>query len=329
MGAVYATCTEHVPEGSSRPKLIETFPMRGLAGFALPLEVVVEHGAGETVLPQGVALQTRGVEVDALSRAGFVVPLPDGGAPPRVEPMGAPGSGRTKVVLQLLALPKEPGRHQLELPPLPIAVARASGELVTLCTRPHSIVIEDPTASTPDAKPKSNPTPRRQREDWALARLLSGLLAVAVLAAIAGALFGRWWKRRPKPIVPPPPPRPPWAIALAELEAVRRGTLIEEEKLSEHVDRVSDIVRQYLGARFGFDGLEATSREVRRAVRNVKPPLPVLAEIDRLLDESDLVKFARVTPAPEDCRVLLELGETIVRATMPAFAELSREGAHG
>jgi hypothetical protein len=202
-------------------------------------------------------------------------------------------------------------------------------ELVTLCTQPHTIVIEDPTASTPDAKPKANPTPRRQREDWALARLIAGLAAVALVAAIVGALIGRWWKRRPKPVIPPPPPRPPWEIALAQLEEVRRGTMIEEQKLGEHVDRVSDIVRQYLGARFGFDGLEATSREVRRAVRNVKPTLPVLAEIDRLLDESDLVKFARVTPAPDDCRVLLELGEAIVRATMPAFADHAREGAHG
>ena len=230
--------------------------------------------------------------------------------------------------MQLLALPKEPGRHELVLPPLPIAVARASGELMTLCTQPHTIVIEDPTGSTPDARPKANPSARRQREEWAAARLAAEFLAVAALAAIVGALLARWWKRRPKFVPPPPPPRPPWELALEALERLRRSTMIEEGKLAEHVDAVTDVVRQYLGARFGFDGLEATSREVRRAVRNVKPTLPVLAEIDRMLDESDLVKFARVTPAPDDCRMLLELGDAVVRATMPVASSI-REGAHG
>jgi hypothetical protein len=219
----------------------------------------------------------------------------------------------------VLALPKEPGRHEMVVPRLPIAVARASGELMTLCTSPHPIVIEDPTSSTPDAKPKPNPPARRQIEEWTLAKLLAEALAVAVVAAIAGALLYRWWKKRPRPVPPPPPPRPAWETALEALYALRAGKLIEQEKNAEYVDAVSDIVRRYLGERFGFDGLEATSREVRREVRGVKPPLPVLAEIDRMLDESDLVKFARVTPSPEDCKALDQLAEDIIRATIPRF----------
>ena len=34
-----------------------------------------------------------------------------------------------------------------------------------------------------------------------------------------------------------------------------------EGRFAEHFDRVSDIVRKYLGLRFGFDGLESTTRE--------------------------------------------------------------------
>ena len=38
----------------------------------------------------------------------------------------------------LLVLPDKPGRSSLELPPLPVAVARSNGEIATVCTHPES-----------------------------------------------------------------------------------------------------------------------------------------------------------------------------------------------
>jgi hypothetical protein len=315
--SVYSSCVEFLPEGATRPKMTETFPARGLAGHALPLDLLIEHGAGETVLPQGFALQTRGVEADALTRSRFMIPSPDGGAPPQLSPMSTATGARTRVVLNLVALPQEAGRHEMTIPPLPIAVARASGEMMTLCTQPHTITVDDPTSSTPDARPRPNPSPRRQLEDWAAARTAVEFLTVALVAAVVGALVYRWWRRRPRPVPPPPPPRPAWDVALEALYTLREGPLLREERYPEYVDAVNDVVRRYLGSRYGFDGLEATSREVRRAVRAIVPPLPVLIEIDRLLDESDLIKFARVTPSMDDCGILFGLGETIVKQTIP------------
>ena len=50
------------------------------------------------------------------------------------------------------------------------------------------------------------------------------------------------------------PPRPPWEVALEELEALRHAHLLEEQRYAEHFDRTSDALRRYLGARFGFVG---------------------------------------------------------------------------
>ncbi|MCU0655535.1 MAG: hypothetical protein MUF64_09675 [Polyangiaceae bacterium] len=330
-GNVYASCVEHIPEGASRPRLVEKFPTVGLAGYALPLEVWIEHGAGETVLPQGFSLQSRGVEAEALQKSGFMVPSPDGGAPPSLAPMSADGGARTRVVVQVVALPKSAGRHEMVLPPLPLAVSRASGELMTLCTSAHRVVIDDPTGNTPDARPRPNPPARRQPEHWEALERGVQLGLVALVAAIAGALLYRWWRRRPRPVPPPPPPRPAWEVALEALEALRAGKLLEEGRGSEYVDAISDILRRYLGERFGFDGLEATTREIRKSLRAVVPPPPVLPEIERLLDESDLIKFARVTPTREECEALFALGETIVKETIPARPALAdapaKEGA--
>ena len=43
--------------------------------------------------------------------------------------------------------------------------------------------------------------------------------------------------------------------------------------------------------------------------------------VGEFLDDSDLVKFAKFTPGPEDCTQILGRAETIVRSTMPRGPE--------
>jgi hypothetical protein len=113
------------------------------------------------------------------------------------------------------------------------------------------------------------------------------------------------------------PAKLPWIAALEQLEAIRRSGLLEEGKTDEFFDRVSDCVRSYLGARYGFDGLETTSDEMRALLKRVRPPVPVLPQIGEFLGDCDLVKFARVQPMEEDCLEALRRGEMIVRRTTP------------
>src|SRR5262249_45600259 len=75
-------CTEHVPEGAARPEISETCPSRAYRGYAPRLEVTVVTGKGETVLPEGLKLETGSDAARALEGAGFVLPEPDGGAGP-------------------------------------------------------------------------------------------------------------------------------------------------------------------------------------------------------------------------------------------------------
>jgi hypothetical protein len=313
----WASCTEHVPPGATRPVMKEQFPHRATSGYATPLEVTIEHGKGETVLPQGFQTQASSAASRELSEAGFVFPEIDGGAGPTLVSTPNANGATTKVTIPIVLLPKQPGRNKMILPPVPIAVSRASGELLTLCTEPHEVVVDDPTASTPDARPRNNPGPRAQTEEWVLAKQLTmGAVVGAVLAA-ALAWLAVWWMRRPRPVPPPPPPRPPWEVAFEELYAVRHAGLAREARFAEHYDRVSDAVRKYLGGRYGFDGLETTTREMTSILKRVQPPVVELTTILQFLDECDLVKFARFTPSDEDCMRVLDQGEYIVRITIP------------
>jgi hypothetical protein len=120
--------------------------------------------------------------------------------------------------------------------------------------------------------------------------------------------------------VPPPPPRPPWDVALEELFDVRVAELVKQGRFAEHFDRVSDAVRRYLGARYGFDGLETTTHEALIELRKAVTTTAVLVEVESFLRNADLVKFAKLVPSETECHAALGEAEGIVRRTMPAMA---------
>ncbi|HEX4340140.1 MAG TPA: hypothetical protein VH062_29735 [Polyangiaceae bacterium] len=316
-----ATCKETFLAGSERPKVTESFPDRGKSGYALVLDVTVLHGKGESILPSGIGSETGGEAARALESAGFFLPSGKGASAPKLETKVDGNQGRSHLTISVVALPKKPGRTELTLPPLPIAMARASGEVRTLCTAPHTVILEDPIANTPDPKPKYNPKPIRQLEEWTAAKYATfGAAGAAVIAVLLAWLLA-FLRRRPKPVPPPPPPRPPWEVALEELFDVRVAQLVEQGRFAEHFDRVSDAVRRYLGSRYGFDGLETTTREAMHALRKVTPFIGSLQDIDSFLQNADLVKFAKLTPTEPECHSALGSAEDIVRRTMPLPAD--------
>lgn len=311
------TCREHIPEGKSRPKLSESAPAKGQSGHALTLSFVLEHGKGETVLPGGFQTQSDDPNVRALERAGLFLPDPDGGAGPVLSRTESGDRATTTLEISFVPLPPKPGRNTILIPSLPLSIARASGDVLVLCTAPHEVTIEDPIANTSNPSPRLNPPPREQREEWTA--LKNGLVigaAALVLGAIVAWLLGKWL-RRPKPLPPPPPPRPPWEVALEELFDVRHAGLIAEGRLAEHFDRVSDTLRKYLGARYGFDGLESTTREALGVLRGMRPAIQPLEAIEQFLRQADLVKFAKTVPTAEDGELALVRAEHIVRETLP------------
>ncbi len=323
-GAAWAetpsACTERFPADVPRPETTEAFPERGTSGHVAMLEVTVRHAVGDTVMPEGVKSSK------ALAADGFVVPEQASAPGAGSAPAGAAayqsrtevdGSGaRTTLRIPLVLLPPRSGRSELTLPPLPISLSRQSGAVLTLCTKAHTITVDDPTANETNPAPKPNPEGRRQREEWtALKNALAGAAVALALAAFAAWLARRWLS------APAPeehaPEHPPWIGALDELEAVAREPFVAERS-DERFDRITDVVRKYVGQRYGFNGLEATSDEIRARVRRVRPQVPQQRKLAQLLEDSDLVKFARVRPVESDCVELVARCEALIRATIPA-----------
>ncbi|HEX5656073.1 MAG TPA: hypothetical protein VFX59_02715, partial [Polyangiales bacterium] len=227
---------------------------------------------------------------------------------------------RTSYELDLLAL----NAGDANIPKLNIRLLGQNGELSSASTDAQSLRVSSLIANEPNAEPKPASQPISvMQDDYTLAWIGLALLAVALIAA-ATLLIARWVKRRPKPVAPPPPPRPPWELARERLEqlAQTRDTLFAAEQGEQFVDGVSDAVREYLGRRYGFDGLERTTHELMEILEKRRPHALQLAALSTLLDECDLVKFARMAPDAERAQELWNGALQLVKATTPSGTSL-------
>lgn len=143
---------------------------------------------------------------------------------------------------------------------------------------------------------------------------LWGGIALAVLAAIAALV---WWirKRRSRGAVEAPAVKlPPEVIALAELERISALNLPARGDYKQHYTLVVDTVRRYLEARYGVEAMDRTTYELMDDLERRRVSVDGL---EPLLNEADLVKFAKVTPSPESATAAVNKAREMVIRTTP------------
>lgn len=158
----------------------------------------------------------------------------------------------------------------------------------------------------------------RSRNLW----LLFGA-GLALLGAIAAMSWVLWRRLRtaPAPEVPAPPPRPAWEVALESIEALRSDrALLYDDPLQFH-HRISEILRVWIQGRFQISAPEMTTEEVLSELRPRRLALGGWIEkIHAILADTDLVKFAKFSPPPDDSFTLLQQLEDLVREVQQSDA---------
>lgn len=135
-----------------------------------------------------------------------------------------------------------------------------------------------------------------------------------VVAALLTLFVLRALDARFKALAPGPPPRPANEVAIERLDALD-GTPDESLDGALRMATTVDILRQYLGGRYGFDALEMTTPELRLELAQADLKGIAVSDIDRVLDEADLVKFARIVPSPEAARAVAPKVRHVVTVT--------------
>lgn len=152
------------------------------------------------------------------------------------------------------------------------------------------------------------------------------LAALIIAAMVLGAIIWLWQRRRNVPEDTASEPifvdtRPADVKALEALHEIAERHLPTQRLFAEHYDLVTDVVRRYLHEGFGIPALDQTTSEL-----NLTFPSNVLDVDDRallfqLLEEADLVKFAKVEPDFGQADQLPERARQFVLATAVRLRE--------
>jgi hypothetical protein len=119
-----------------------------------------------------------------------------------------------------------------------------------------------------------------------------GLLAAAIVAVLLWWAWRRYRNRPKKPV-------DPYARAQQEFARIEQLRLLEDGRYSDYYARMVDVTREYLAARVPGVRRSDTSSEL---LRTMQPRDGVEAELPRLLESADLVKFAQADISLADAR---------------------------
>jgi len=224
------------------------------------------------------------------------------------------GDGRVKRQFTLTIAAYEPGTK--EVPAIEVTYLGPRGDVRTARTAPVAVKIGSLIANEPEPAIKDAAPPVTVMVENLWPAYIAGGLVAAGLGALLTMLIVRRLRAR-RGERPGPPPRPAHEVALEKLDRLGAYGFLENADNRPFYFAVSEIIRDYLGGRFGFDSLELTTDELmaelqRRAGREL-----VLAEIGRWLQACDLVKFAKISPSAQEARGTLEVAIRIVESTRP------------
>lgn len=213
--------------------------------------------------------------------------------------------------LQATAVIFRPGRFVLTDATATVLLpdgSQASAQADALMVEVASVIANE---SAPEPAGSAPPFPVMTRD---LRPVIAGSVLLTLLLGLAlGALIRRLRPAPPEETPAGPPPVPAWELALQALDRLEQDALLDEGRPLEFHMRLSEVLRAYLGARFAFHALEATTSEIALAL--AARPDEVGAwrqEILRVLRDMDLVKFARYAPARDDSEALLASSRRLV-----------------
>jgi hypothetical protein len=147
------------------------------------------------------------------------------------------------------------------------------------------------------------------------------LIIAATALGLIGAVGYLIWRRRQKQIaLSQIDNRLPHEVVLDELNRVQGLRLPDRGRFKEHYTFISDAMRVYAERTFKVPVLERTTNEVQMSLKTTDVDADLASTFTDILDESDMVKFAKVTPDIDSAYMLIETSRQFVEATKPVPA---------
>lgn len=256
----------------------ETATQTFTVGDAVRLDLVVDHGMGQRVLPPSLEMDWGEIELQGVTQPEITL-LEN-------------GMERTSIVVQVTAW--EPGDYIT--PPFEVRLASADGTISTLSVQPFPLRVESvlnpDDLNARDIKPQATIPFVEQSSLLIFAGIMAGIVLVG---AALFAVLGR--KSSPAEPIVQVDNRPPHVIALAELDDIEQASLLSAGQFQQHYTQVSETIRRYMELAFNLNAMEETTHELRRSLeQNLSLDKELQTSLIALLQEADVVKFAKIRP---------------------------------
>lgn len=239
------------------------------------------------------------------------------------ERAGASATTTCTVMLSLFDLDE----HEIPEVALVAHTEHGDEELKVPGPKVKGLGIIDPNAKTDDLalrdiKPPAPVLVRSWKLLW---------IGLGVLGALAAGLLGWYlWKRRPKKGARAAPvvvltPHERFEKRLKELQG---EDLVGQARRREYAFRLSEIVREYLGGRYGLNALDLTTEELFTALRKTATPGLDHGRFRAWSERLDVVKYAKEEPTDADCADAMSYAwELWERTRPPPPAEAGKSAA--
>ena len=142
-----------------------------------------------------------------------------------------------------------------------------------------------------------------------------GALAAILIVAVVIFLIRHFRKVPPPTVVIEKPKIPAHVIAFEKLDKLKEEKLWQEGKLKLYHSSLSEIVREYIENRFKMPAMEQTTDEILHGFRNIAIDEESKTKLKQLLFLSDMVKFAKEQPLPNENEISIANAYDFVNGT--------------
>ncbi len=202
---------------------------------------------------------------------------------------------------------------ELTIPPIQLEVRDPAGNTRDVFTKAQNVQVVS-VGKRPTDKDDIRPIQGPVSLDVSFVRVFIFLvLAVSLVIFLATKII----LRRRKAKIDPETLLPAHERACLELERLKNRGWLSEGKAKEFYSELADILRRYLERRFGVEAFERTSFEILSDLRARNFGQALLGEAKEVLENSDLVKFAKFTPPASLADTLEEKIRNFVIETKP------------
>jgi hypothetical protein len=209
----------------------------------------------------------------------------------------------------------------IRIPPMPVVLQNALGT-DTQYTNDIPLMISGVADSLGLAPIKPIIREPAKLSDYLVYVVIGGVLLLLVILAVI------YRRRRPKKkeIIEIRDEKPPYVIALEELDALEREKLWQQGLIKEYHSRMNHIMRTYLERRYGIPALESTSSEIMGQLRKNDLSEDLLQQVREVMEVEDLIKFAKAEPPIDIHAQYLEFARSLILRTKDEFQKTEVNG---